>query len=347
MNEELILYKIIPTETLVTEYKNWTLKYISMNVWYPKDTIKHIITSGQIPLDFDIITDHNLYQYLLCYVPKYVSVFGNAFDIDFGELFIGISDAGEVVGIPRLSELTYDIIDEWLLREHHLIKQMPQTVSSTDIFNLIKFEIITVEIPSKNSFVDYETDEAELTIRISNAKHKRSTCKKIYKNYIQKKRTWSCLMQKYSCSIFVVANDPYFRKSLTAYIAENCPESKLIKELETDTKYEVYSGEEISIKKEDINDIYYWITRYKDAMIMRIKQFRPVTIGHLKRKNIYNSLLLQLSSLRGRFIANNKNIKYYVIKITFPTKLGNIYYRDGDNWTSRQRQIINGEPGCA
>jgi hypothetical protein len=82
-------------------------------------------------------------------------------------------------------------------------------------------------------------------------------------------------------------------------------------------------------------------------MITRIKQFRPATIGHIKRKNIYNSLLLQLSSLRGRFIANNAGIKYYVIKITFPTKLGNIYYYEGKEWNKRTRQTVNGAPGCA
>ena len=344
MNEELILYKVIPKETLITEYKNWTLKYISMNVWYHKQQIKDIVTSGCLPRDFDIITDHNLYQYLLCYVPKYMSVYGNSFDIDFGEVFIGISDGGEVIGIPRIKDLSYEVINEWLANETHLVKQIPSRYTPPEIFAMLKFEIIKIRIPDNHT--DYYLEE-ELILTIKKALHKKATNKKIYKNYIARKRTWSLLMQKYSCSIFTVANDPYFRRSLSAYITEICPHSPLITELKNNTVYPVFTGEEIGIKKDDINDIYYWITRYKDAMITRIKQFRPATIGHLKRKNIYNSLLLQLSSLRGRFIANNKDIKYYVIKITFPTKLGDIFYYEGKEWTRRTRQIINGGPGCA
>ena len=149
-----------------------------------------------------------------------------------------------------------------------------------------------------------------------------------------------------------MANDPYFRSGLISYIKENCPDSLLIEELKTDIKYDTYPGEEISYKKENIEDIYYWITRYKDVIITRLKKARPITVGYTKRKNIYNSLLLQLSSMRARFIKANPELNYYVMKITYKTNLGNIYYLNSSiiekiKWNIRKRHLVNGAPGCS
>lgn len=346
MSESLCLFQFLPKETLIIEYKNWSLKYISMNVWYSKEKIYEIVTTGKLSLDFNIITEHNLYQYLLCYIPKYISVYGNATDIPYGEVYIGISDCGEITGIPYLGILTDEVIIQWLSCENHLIKQVPQVHTPDEIIAMLKFEIILINIDKDLLYELNMTDEEELSAKIDRAIEKRAANKQIYKKYVNKKRTWSLLMQKYSCSIFVVVNDSYFRKSLIAYIKTECPDADIIQELLNGSTYDVYTGAEISIKKEDKTDIYYWVTRYKDAMIARLKQFRPATIGYTKRKNIYNSLLLQLSTLRGRFIRNNPNINYYVIKITFPTNLTNIYYYINKDWTKRTRCFVNGEPGC-
>ena len=156
----------------------------------------------------------------------------------------------------------------------------------------------------------------------------------------------------YSVSIFTIANNSIYRPELIEYIEahENNKISyeHLKHKLQSHEQFGIFTGIEIGIKKEDPNDIYYWVTRFKDDKINYYKTLKPSKIGiTLKKGNIYEKQMLLLHNLRLRFINVNPLINYYVIKINFPTNIGKTYYKNiTGKWQQRQRDIINGEPGC-
>ena len=100
-----------------------------------------------------------------------------------------------------------------------------------------------------------------------------------------------------------------------------------------------------------MNNVYHWITEYKDISIDTIKLNKPKRPSMSGRvEEVYQNQLQLLTNLRLRFIKANQNINYYILKISLPTnykhnisysslKIGGILY-------SKVRMLIDGSPCC-
>ena len=143
-------------------------------------------------------------------------------------------------------------------------------------------------------------------------------------------------------------------KKIAIFIREktNDPQYLLIADqLETNHKFHILNGIEIGEQKNDMNNVYHWITEYKDISIDIIKlnkPKRPCMNG--RADEVYQNQLQLLTNLRYRFIKANKNINYYIFKISLPTNHKyNISYSSlkvGATLCSKVRMLVDGIPCC-
>ena len=96
-------------------------------------------------------------------------------------------------------------------------------------------------------------------------------------------------------------------------------------------------------------DIVYWIGLYKDECLEKIKLLRPKK-DILPKLQSYEQLLSKISLLRYRFLNNNPDLNYYLIRIKIngvgSTNKVEFKHPDCDEWISRSRIILDTGPGC-
>ena len=96
--------------------------------------------------------------------------------------------------------------------------------------------------------------------------------------------------------------------------------------------------------------IEFSLAKIKDKKINEIKKIRPENIQYVTFSNsIYTTYFTLLSNLRYKFVENNKDIKYYMIKLSFPTNYSkSIFYKnlESPKWQLRTRVLVDGHPCC-
>lgn len=338
-------------ESLYNEFKEMTLKLDAMT-FYDADEIKSIIGTGKIDETFNDLIIHNINHYFKFYLPKYISAFGNLRDDSDdeddtrcaeGNLYIGINDMGEITGIPFNGELDENIINE--LKDS--IKIFLHTKETDELFSKIKIEIIKLKINE-----DYLDDPIAEIIEESIEKYK--FAKKLYLNFIKEQIKWIESMDYYNVRMSMYITDPIYRKKIAIFIREKTqdPQYLLIADqLETNHKFKILTGYEIGEQKTDMNNVYHWITEYKDISIDIIKLNKPKRPSMSSRvEEVYQNQLQLLTNLRLRFIKANQNINYYILKISLPTNYKhNISYSSlkvGATLYSKVRMLVDGIPCC-
>ena len=170
-----------------------------------------------------------------------------------------------------------------------------------------------------------------------------------HNQYHKQKKEWLCKIQKYETKLHNIINNMSTRFELIEYILNHFKNEipnniqKIIKILLVQ-QYIYVPIKQVALLKNDKSNIFYWLTRFKDYKLDKLLQERPTKPTKLVHMYPY-IILKRLSPLRFLFYNNNKNIKYYIIKIT----LNNIYkscnYKhNGNKWIYRRRDIYNTEP---
>ncbi len=330
-------------ETLETELKEFIIK-IDPALYYDENEIIDTINTGIIDHDkFNAIIFDNLNHYFKYYLPKYISVYANS-KLDNAELYIGIDDFGEITGIPFFGNFNENILNGFLPSIIPFIKS--DTNNEYDLLKKIKFEIIPLI-----KDMDYLDDSFQNIINeYFDKKHK---YEKEYFENLRERLQWKEKVDYYLTKLVDYMNKPNYKKELIDFINSSEDSYKyknVIDQLENNEYIDIENYNQIEIRKQNKNDIIHWVTTYKDMMIDKLKNNKPVKIPYVSfSTNIYNYQFTMLNNLRYRFCKNNKNINYYLIKITLPTKnIGNVYFKnfDSDNWIMRTRAIVNGAPGC-
>ena len=97
------------------------------------------------------------------------------------------------------------------------------------------------------------------------------------------------------------------------------------------------------------DNIYYWVTRWKDEMCEKLKKIKPLLKIDNNFKSIPLNLIISASNMIPYWVHNNKNIKLNLIIIKIKSKTTNLnckYYNFyNKKWISCTREISpTGEP---
>jgi hypothetical protein len=358
-------------ETLSIEFKEFFLK-LDIENFLTLEDIKKMVSSGKICEGFNEIILQNLYTYMMVYLPKYISAFGNSEEMSKnGELYIGINDYGEITGIPFDGELDIDIVRDMLNKIKDFLSAGPKSLDSddevdetyydftqgksekfiSDIIDSIKIEVIPCKI--KTIFL---TDES--TLEVADYNLKRNEYKKLYKKYILKHTAWTEEIFWYTTKIVTFSADKKNRIDLAEFIRKH--EYYNIHDLETlcvllesEEDIPAMEGDMLQEMKDRPESVYYWIMYYKDLMVNKKRMERPLKpqLSYtLNEEEFYSSIFRFLAKLRYKIIMNNPSVKYYVLKFTIPSNLQyDIFYTNmnsSQRWFKKIRGIINGIPGC-
>ena len=310
-------------ETLHTEFKEFALN--NCKRFFSLSESEDYCTYYKFNFNKEVL--YIIKKYFKIYIPKYASSFWNA-QIS-GDLYIGINDLGFIKGIPFQSELSIELLNQ-------IIQKIIIKYLDAKYINFINIELIKINKPEKPR-------EKIIPSMKEYFKNK--------ENFLQEKQkfknnllNWRIRMLYMTQKLVDLVNNQDSRQSIINYIKNIHPENIVIKLLETDYKLLYASHEEIKIYKDDINNIFYWITRWRDDMVDKIKLEKPIFNCEFMDYNLPINLLLSSYTLIPYWMNYNDNMNLYVIKINFifPNIYHNIKYYDKylKKWIKKIR-IVN------
>lgn len=269
-------------------------------------------------------------NYFIKYIPRYLSAFLNS-NIDNAEMHIGVDDYGEITGIPFFGSK-----EEFEKFIYNIIK-LPLYYTKTKGKN-VDYKIIVDELViDKNLLVD-TSDEILKTYY--NDKHLATITRK---KYIIERRKWASALSEYTCKLPLLLE--YKKKEFHNYLMKHAPHM---------INYKIYSHEmrNIAHLKANPNHYLYWLMLFKEQEIDKLQRIKPQKPKIPKINQGPYFLLNNLTELRTKFINNNNEIKYFVIKIVFPSKANEydtVYYYnlEGKTWLTKERHYhVNVGPCC-
>jgi len=329
--------KMDTEETLEIEYKEFCLKK-SVHVIYSEFILKEIIETSFIPKSLYNLFEENLKIYFYHYLPKYITMFSNTMNLNYGKLYFGISDNGEITGIPFLKgKMGYPLLENWIqdifkkfIFFYMKPKKMDQHNKNYDkkIYYNLSDEILTIYLkefkiiihPLETNYLIKNKEEFEFPLehylKCIDQERKQIT---FFKNqYTLTKKEWIKKIEHYKRKIVILVNDFSVRNDMYHWAIKNGCNSKdvfdflLSKKLINDL-----TTEQIIQNKNNPNSYIYWILEYRDSKINEIIEQKP-TFNYYHYKYHYYSILNKLKDFRYTWNIHNKNLKYYIIEFQIP-----------------------------
>ena len=328
------------SESMHTEHKAFHLSIESLQK-LNEDDIYTFIKSGKITPKIEKILYTNLLKYISTIIPKYISCFSNA-SIN-GVINIGIDDSCEITGIPSIKSISKRAIQNCIYNS--IKKNIKSSLSLDDIKSKIEVDIIKLDIDTNiltDDATNYYKKYSKETINYNN---KLEEYRDKHINFLKNHRHYTQKLEK-------ILNITKYRKELIEFIKEfsNSSYQHIIILLNSD-EYIKLTQDDIYKNRNDKNNIFYWIAKFRDTQIKKICETKPVKPNP---PSIYHpiQIVANLPSMRYKLIKNNTNITYYVIRIYLNFENCNeaIYYKNIYNkkWQYRRRICteMDNEPGC-
>lgn len=295
--------------------------------------IEKICKTGMLNENEKIIINNmilnSLQNYFIKYIPRYLSAFLNS-NINDAEMYIGVDDYGEITGIPFFG--TKCDFEKFI---YNIIK-LPLYYIKTNGKN-VDFKIVIDELTlDKNLLVDH-SDEI-----LKNFYYEKHLATSIRKKYIIERRKWAASLNEYTCKLPLLLE--LKKKEFHNYLMKHAPH--LI-------NYKIYPHEmrNIAHLKADPTHYLYWLMLFKEGEISKLQLIKPRKPKIPKINQGPYFLLNNLTELRTKFI-NKNEIKYFVIKVIFPSKANEfdtVYYYniESKTWLTKERQYhANVGPCC-
>jgi len=334
MSIQLSYNDYIGPETIVREYKEFTL----MHDIDHKDAEK-LITSSKWMFNYNI--KDGLFKYIKNYVPKYISAFMESHSkTPNGELYFGINDFGIVHGIPYQGELEIDFLHSYLM---DIIDRYIITSNKNIIKENIKLELLNLNL-QKDTILEKNEFLLKYYSQITAYKEKEEA-------FQVEHRKWIELNNKYNQKLIELFNGGETRKELYDYILKQKPDSHLLKMLIDGFTIETKVHEEIVELKDIPDSPYFWLCQWKDEMLEKVKQLKPIPIhrnevlGTMTPLNIISKVCI----MNPWWLQNNSDMNLYLVKISFtkPKENIDVFYIDPFNKVNRCfRTDNNGDPYC-
>ena len=327
------------SENLEREYKEFTFNLAGLNI--DKQTADEYCYTNKFEFNEAVIK--NIKRYIKIYLNiNACSSFNSNIN---GCFYIGVNDDGFIKGIPYKGNLPIKDI------EQYIYKILTENLSNPFLYNIdfhkyVKIKIIKINQPQQPD--DYVHPDY-----IKYLKRKIKLKEKLDK-YYEEMKDWRIRFDFVNQKLFKIINNIESRIILIDYIKSNNPDSPVIDLLNTDYKEIYQPHENVMYLKEDINSPYFWVTRWKDTTIRKLRKEKPCIIESLP--NVSINLIMNISEMIPFWIHNNNDMNLYIIQIEFKTLDFGVKF-ENDNlfsyydvikkkWLKYHRIIFNGGPSC-
>ena len=334
----MIFNEFIGYENLFKEYKEFTFNLAGLP--FDIDMCESYCISNKF--DFNNIVIDNLNKYFEVYLPKYISSFLNLKTNNISKFIIGINDLGYITGIPykgelpinELSQIIYNTIDKNIKCENIL-----------NINQFIKINFIKVNFNNNNNNNNDDFHSKFNEYLINKQKHNLE-----YKKYLSEYDIWKKKFQFINKKLVDLVNSSDSRILLINYIKSFDSNNIVIDLLLSNYKLEVKTHLELLECKNNINDPYYWVTKWKDEYKKYIISLKPNFNMDIPLKNIPYILIQSVSSMIPYWMNNNDNMNLYVIQINIINTYKNFKFKYYDyitkQWFYCKREIKYNQPVC-
>jgi len=332
------------TESLRDEFKEFMFKS-DPEIFLSEKEIEVAVIEGKIPKNFNEVILANLLHYFQVYLPKYISAFSNCDELKEGHLYFGVNNIGEITGIPYHGELTEKDMATLMKSIKDFIFQENKEAEG-DLMDQIQIELHQLEID--NDLIPDNTDK-----EINFTKEKYEEYCQAYKIFCEEKTKWLEELNSFNNKISYMILDPKIREDISIYIRTNASHRNNIAEiLESDIPIEILNGIQLNDYKSSDDNVYYWVMFYKDYTIAKIRARKPIKpeYSYNELSHLYCDYFRCLTKLRYKFLSNNTEIKYYLLKIVIPGKKNfRTYYKHPIyewKWMTKIRSIGIQGPCC-
>jgi hypothetical protein len=172
---------------------------------------------------------------------------------------------------------------------------------------------------------------------------------KYYNDYIKRLNEWRDKVIKISQTKLIdLVNTYNTRQEIIKFIFNHDPNNKFIDLLKTDFKLEKNQHEYVMHVKNDINNIYYWITRWKDTTKEKLINQKPILENNFNKHNVPMNIITSISDMIPYWYHNNKNMNLYLLIIKFKCINKDYIFKfyNNNKWILSKRVIYNGTPAC-
>ena len=359
----------IGNETISIEYKEFCfqnlIKYFDTEdlynlIYYYKSLNKKY---------FNNMINDVLDKYFIKYIPKYLASFSKA-NID-GNLYIGVSDIGNLEGIPFIGNINKQFINRLLINCMEYTRIIYKSILSSSttsnldyIYNNLNIELIKLDFLNETELNEELNKSNNILYKLEN---KNNLLIHKLNDYNIKYSEWQKKLNKYSSKLINLLSNYSIRKEIKEYIIEQFDIDKILnhdrlinilKYFNKNNSYYKNMIFTLEYIENIINDIYHpirWLTKFKDYKLSILKKEKPIQPIHKPNDFIYHLFCNNISNFRSYLQKSNNNINYYIIKINIPNfedifnklNISHIEYREENSlkWISKSRILNNiGQP---
>lgn len=346
-------------ETLSKEYKLFTFYPKGINI-DPNDQpyCERILKEGRWIFNNNVF--ENLKYYIETYLPKYSSAYLNySSKVSNGELIIGVSDDGFVRGIPFKGNLNSEenlkYIDSIF---RNVLNSNIIDSKEENLYKYINWEIIYIRkdhlIRTEDLFFEYQQK-----INLYNAEKERYRVEKI--KYLNHRKLWYELVLKYNDKLHNILNDYNKRIEIIDFIERNIKDKEYklrdnarniilkLKNFNSKIPYKQIKNDEVIKLKKNPDNVWYWVTKWKDYNIDFLKEIKPIPPHPIPGFLIPSSIITTIVDMIPIWILNN-NINIYLLKINFTKPIFDIEIKckyDSEEYFECIREEANSIPCCS
>jgi len=159
-----------------------------------------------------------------------------------------------------------------------------------------------------------------------------------YIKYLKLRDIWIREFMDYACGVNEMLEKR--RDEVIRYVEKNAPHPDPIVAFLNSRLPLDY--DDLDIRRDNLDDYIYWIFHFKDIVIDKYMHSKPRPPMYPRMSNAPYALMTHLSDMRLKFIRNNKDLRYYMIRVHFS---GNIpksrsleyFHQFRQSWQSRNR----------
>jgi hypothetical protein len=308
-----------------------------------KDKVENLKSGKWI---YNNIIHTTIIRYLNTFLPKYIASFSHPkSNVKFGEFYLGVNDDGIVHGIPYEGELLIDFIENQL---EIIFEKKIRSINNdckTDYKQKMIVKLIKLYKEDYYDYIDYYNEY------INNQEKEQIKLNQ----YLNLKKNWEKLFLKYVCKLHEIINDPLIRLELIDFIKERCKNKllmlDLLVELRSNKQFNAVSYNYIEKYRNDVTNIFYWLTRFKDYRVSFLKSIKPINPKLYYNDTTPSYILSNIPNMIPYWLHKNKSLNIYLIKIIIPGNISEnnfLQYKDNvtGEWLSSYRTSYKGQPRC-
>lgn len=336
MAKSYVLGEILPEESIVTEYKEFRLELAYESAEESKNLYTNI---HRLKVRFNDVMYRNMKKYACKYATSFFNSRVN------GEILFGVSDFGEVIGIPMMSsdvDLQCSIMKDIMTNE---IRTNVISKHADRLIDMMNLKYILIDT-SDHTFHCYP----EALDYIRDRKKEQEKYEDLRSKYIKDKKDYVFSVDRHRRSINYIINQPDIREDFRGYLRDHDVFEKY-KDAIADDVHIYYEDSEIKTLKLDKETLIYWITSYRDVKTDTIiKDMRPTWDYKNKKVDPYFSALQDFKPMVTNLVERGFNM--YIFELTFDFVHENpadgiASYKLDDNIRSPIRTLCAaGDPCC-